>query len=242
MPVWSSKRCNWPERHSAVRSFYCMVIEISLVALSRDKRRVAWTWERRTCRNLVLLEFLSVPTWSLLDVDVQVTRDLDATGLGRATTHSWSSLSPQLKVTATRPIFFLSFEGVFLTFILVRVNTYIESVVGASLVMENAWNWSSREACGRRDDGASVSSGSGVSRRRVLSLGGFMVHNVCGYRSMELRWKMVFWNGLKLKFHRCIGQLRPSTSASSEDGLASYHRSHVPRVYARRLRARQAQR
>ena len=33
---------------------------------------------------------------------------------------------------------------------------------------------------------------------------------------------MVVWNGLKLKFHRCIGQLRPSTSASSEDGLATY--------------------
>ena len=54
--------------------------------------------------------------------------------------------------------------------------------------------------------------------------------------------KMVFRSGLKLKFHRCIGQHRPSAIASSEDGLASYHRSHVSWVYERRLRARQAQR
>jgi len=56
------------------------------------------------------------------------------------------------------------------------------------------------------------------------------------------RWKMVFRIGLILKFHRCIGQHRPSARASSEDGLASYHRLHVSWVYARRLRARQAQR
>ena len=135
--------------------------------------------------------------------------------------------------------------------IVIRVNYYLRSkqsrrcVCFARIASKHCTYQAARRW--RRDEGASVSSDSGVSRRRVLSWrgcdGGVGPQQPWrGRLRSSSRWKMVFRIGLILKFHRCIGQQRPSARASSEDGLASYHRLHVSWVYARRLRARQAQR